>query len=434
MRSERRKQMVCMVLIFFLAALPATAWAQPNSDAAGVQAAPSGERTVRAEVRAGAREMTVVAENVRPSDRLVLYHLAQGFKMPVGQREATHVNGKLVQWTVSRDDGALFAPGDVYRVSVFAYDAAVDGYFEVAGADVTVGAPLPPSPLPPSNASSVPERAIRLRTDEAQKKIYVEMTKNAAVGDFVELLAGNGADSWSKAGIRPESRTLQQSDVQQGQATVVFTDQNIGNIYRTKITPAGSPYTVVIDTTLTSEPMIHSDKGYLSGFPDGGMHPDALLTRGELAAVINRLLILKPAMGRYNHWAAVDIASVQQAGYMKGYPDGSFGENQPVTRAELAVTLLRVKQVAVPAGRHLGRDVSGHWAESALAVAEEMKIITGYPDGTICPDKKVSRAEAAAMINRAFGISPAVKNGANPWRDIAVSHWAYGDLLAAKRK
>jgi flagellum-specific peptidoglycan hydrolase FlgJ len=42
------------------------------------------------------------------------------------------------------------------------------------------------------------------------------------------------------------------------------------------------------------------------------------------------------------HWAEKDIEKVKAAGIMKGYPDGSFKPDQPVTRAELATVLAKI--------------------------------------------------------------------------------------------
>lgn len=42
------------------------------------------------------------------------------------------------------------------------------------------------------------------------------------------------------------------------------------------------------------------------------------------------------------HWAEAQIRRCMERGLMKGYPDGSFGPDKPVTRAELAVILDRL--------------------------------------------------------------------------------------------
>ena len=44
------------------------------------------------------------------------------------------------------------------------------------------------------------------------------------------------------------------------------------------------------------------------------------------------------------HWAEEDIRWCVEHGFMKGYPDGSFRPDQPVTRAELATVIRRLAE------------------------------------------------------------------------------------------
>ncbi|WP_217561441.1 S-layer homology domain-containing protein [Paenibacillus sp. GbtcB18] len=46
-------------------------------------------------------------------------------------------------------------------------------------------------------------------------------------------------------------------------------------------------------------------------------------------------------------------------------------------------------------------DVGGHWAETVIRKAAELDLVQGYSDGTFHPDGKITRAEFAAMLNRA---------------------------------
>lgn len=45
-------------------------------------------------------------------------------------------------------------------------------------------------------------------------------------------------------------------------------------------------------------------------------------------------------------------------------------------------------------------DITGHWAEKEIRRCMKRKIINGYPDGSFAPDKPITRAEAAVMIDR----------------------------------
>ena len=80
-------------------------------------------------------------------------------------------------------------------------------------------------------------------------------------------------------------------------------------------------------------------------------------------------------------------------------------------------------------------DVSDtHWAYKQINYLDTE--ITGYPDGTFGPDKTVTRAELMAMINRATGRAPksadALLTGMKTWKDNAnTGAWYYLDVQEA---
>jgi hypothetical protein len=67
-------------------------------------------------------------------------------------------------------------------------------------------------------------------------------------------------------------------------------------------------------------------------------------------------------------------------------------------------------------------DVAGNWAEPFIKVLVEKGIIAGYPDGTFKPDQAVTRAEFAALINKAFDLQP-VRSG-RKFKDVPTNYWA----------
>lgn len=67
-------------------------------------------------------------------------------------------------------------------------------------------------------------------------------------------------------------------------------------------------------------------------------------------------------------------------------------------------------------------DVAGNWAEPFIRVLVEKQIIAGYPDGTYRPDQPVTRAEFAALLNKAFTLTP-IRSGKN-FKDVPSGYWA----------
>lgn len=88
-------------------------------------------------------------------------------------------------------------------------------------------------------------------------------------------------------------------------------------------------------------------------------------------------------------------------------------------------------QLAVPVNSYGAvrlSDIKGHWAEDYIEKAVDKNIITGYPDGRFLPDRAVTRAEFAAMINNALG-----NNGMAEitFRDVKGGDWYYNDVAKA---
>lgn len=174
--------------------------------------------------------------------------------------------------------------------------------------------------------------------------------------------------------------------------------------------------------------------GYINGYPDGTFRPGKSMTRAEAASILAKLQRLpltdssKPAFSDADGWYNAVINAVVKAGYMKGYPDGSFKPDKPITRAEFATMLSHFMSAKTASNPFT--DTNGNWAKEDIDKAYAQGIIKGYEDNTFRPAADVSRAEAVAMVNRTFNIKKAgdVKN---PFTDISPSHWAYEDILAA---
>ena len=185
--------------------------------------------------------------------------------------------------------------------------------------------------------------------------------------------------------------------------------------------------------------------GYIIGYPDETVRPEAHITRAEVATIFFRLLTDEKRAECWsqtnsfidvapNAWYNNAISTLVKAGALAGYEDNTFRPDQPITRAELV-------KIAMSFYGSLGdsadafNDVGEHWAAAFINAAAEMGFVDGYGDNTFQPDRYVTRAEAMKIINRTLNRAPH-KDHLLPdmitWADNAdTSAWYYAEVQEA---
>jgi uncharacterized protein YjdB len=107
---------------------------------------------------------------------------------------------------------------------------------------------------------------------------------------------------------------------------------------------------VNVNDWFAKEITIAKAAGYISGYLDGTMKPNSEITRQEVATIITQILKLDTTAGigelskftdsaSIPTWSGSAIAAMVKAGYLTGYPDGTFKALNPTTRAMAAVIL-----------------------------------------------------------------------------------------------
>jgi len=135
-----------------------------------------------------------------------------------------------------------------------------------------------------------------------------------------------------------------------------------------------------------------------------------------------------------DYWAYRPIIYLSTLGIMDSYDDGTFRPTREMTRGEMAVLLIKAK------GFSVGKEVRVRFPDVPLqsyeaayvSLAVERKYINGYPDGMFHPEKRITRAETAAILARFSGLylKPKVQEPVFP--DLPVSHWASPAIAAAR--
>ena len=177
--------------------------------------------------------------------------------------------------------------------------------------------------------------------------------------------------------------------------------------------------------------------------------PQGNITRAEVATIFYRLLKdevreeIETDVNSFpdvneDDWFNITVSLLANMGALSGYEDGTFRPNEPISRAELAAMAVRFYdafEAEYEEGTFL--DVDGdEWYADAIAAAEELGIIGGYPDGTVRSNNNITRAETCAIVNRVLERRPHDEHlgdvdDMRTWPDNQPGAWYYADMQEA---
>ena len=183
--------------------------------------------------------------------------------------------------------------------------------------------------------------------------------------------------------------------------------------------PTPPPY---IPPTKPSEPADPDDTGvsdllntedhiqYLFGYPDGTFGPENNMTRAEVAQMFYNLLLDQdveitktfddvPA----NAWYAKAVNTLASLDIISGVGDNKFEPERSITRAEFTAMAMKFA-VGGEEGENIFSDVDeDDWFYDAVVNSIQYGWIHGYGDGTFRPNNPITRAEVTAIVNNMLG-------------------------------
>ncbi|HHP7229540.1 MAG TPA: DUF3747 domain-containing protein [Xenococcaceae cyanobacterium] len=169
--------------------------------------------------------------------------------------------------------------------------------------------------------------------------------------------------------------------------------------------------------------------GFIAGFNDSTFRPEESLTREQIVSMVIGAMETVPDVQvqapettttqpyfdvAASRWSAAKIQWAKDNQIVKGYPDGSFRPEQPVTRAELMAVLenaaryVNAQRGASPELELSGTptdfvDTSGHWGQSLISkMSAYCDVASAYNEQgqSFFPDNPSSRNYAAAATVR----------------------------------
>ncbi len=169
----------------------------------------------------------------------------------------------------------------------------------------------------------------------------------------------------------------------------------------------------------------------------------ALLMLGMTTSAVAPIINSAPATAATfsdvnNHWARPFIESLAQAKIINGFPDGTFKPDRPVTRAEFAALVQAAFQGTEMRDLRKFNDVPNkYWAASAIEKAYSTGFMSGYPNNMFRPEEKIPKVQA--LVSLANGLQ--LKNNSdtqtvlNTYRDSnEIPKYAVDQVAAATTK
>ena len=162
-----------------------------------------------------------------------------------------------------------------------------------------------------------------------------------------------------------------------------------------------------------------ASQGAVIGYPDGTFRPNQAISRAEFAAMLCRALDLEkaddapdmPYTDLADHWAAEYVDALYSHELLSVMDGETFDPDAEVTRSEIVSTLMGIIDVQERFGTLLDNVdasfidlTSGDSLFAEVEAAERLGIIPIHFGVAFEPNRPVTRAEAASMVNRLINV------------------------------
>ncbi len=98
------------------------------------------------------------------------------------------------------------------------------------------------------------------------------------------------------------------------------------------------------------------------------------------------------------------IMGISYAGITGGYDDGTYRPNETVTRAQMATFLSRARDMAPATGQSFPDVPPSHTHHPGIESAALVGVARGFGDGDFRPEQPVTRGQMCTFIARAYGL------------------------------
>ncbi|PKN95171.1 MAG: hypothetical protein CVU44_00375 [Chloroflexi bacterium HGW-Chloroflexi-6] len=207
--------------------------------------------------------------------------------------------------------------------------------------------------------------------------------------------------------------------------TITFFSQTTYQLVSFNLDDVAITSATFVDTPIEHWAWSYVERLYNAGITGGCGNaiycPDKTVTRAQMAVFLEKGtrgpgFTPSPATGtRFNdvpasHWAAAWVEQLAADGITGGCGAGNYCPENPVTRAQMAVFLLKSKYgssyspPAVDESTGFGDVAADYWAAAWIKQLAAEGITGGCGAGNYCPEQPVTRAQMAVFLVRTFNL------------------------------
>lgn len=174
--------------------------------------------------------------------------------------------------------------------------------------------------------------------------------------------------------------------------------------------PSSGPFSDVKESDWYYDTVMAAYKaGVVTGVSATEFSPGKTATRAQVVTMLYRTQgspkpsKTAPFTDLTQSWYQDAVSWASEKSVVTGYSDTRFDPDRAITREELVTILYRLKgapSVTGDLGAYTDAAKVHSWAKNAMIWAVANKIITGYGDNTLCPQKNATRAEVCTILMR----------------------------------
>lgn len=172
-----------------------------------------------------------------------------------------------------------------------------------------------------------------------------------------------------------------------------------------------------------------NEKGFIKGYSDNTFKPNNTITRAEFITLVNNVFGYKEKAElsftdiKSSDWYFSEIAKAIEAGYVKGYADGTIKPNNEISRQEVAMVIsnimrLEMDENSAEISKLKDNKAIQVWSKGAIGAVLEKGYMKGYTDQTFKTGNPITRAEATVALNNVAG---SIYNKAGTYGDTTIA-------------